>query len=117
MVAHEESNGKITIGLKKMPDVERFGAVKVKNNKIISFGEKLKKGSGLINTGVYIVNREIFNGYEMPAVFSFEKDFLSRFVHDIKPTAYISDDYFIDIGVPESYKRAVGKVTGNGDDD
>ena len=117
MAAHDESNRNITIGLKELPDVEGFGTVKVKNNKIISFEEKLKKGSGLINTGVYVVNREIFIGYEMPAVFSFEKDFLSQFVHDIKPTAYISDGYFIDIGVPESYKRAVDEATTDGYDE
>lgn len=112
MVAvYEECKSNITIGLKEVPDVGRFGVVKVINNKIISFEEKLKEGFGLINTGVYIINREIFNGYKMPAVFSFEKDFLSRFVHSIKPTAYITNGYFIDIGVPESYKQAKGELS------
>ena len=110
LALHEDSESNITIGLKEVSDVERFGVVKIKNNKIISFQEKLKKGFGLINTGTYLINREIFNEYKMPPVFSFEKDFLSRNVHSINPTAYITDGYFIDIGVPASYKQAMDEL-------
>lgn len=111
MDVHEEYESKITIGLKKVPDVGRFGKVIVKNNKIIGFEEKSKKGFGLVSTGVYIINREIFTGFEMPTSFSFEIDFLSRFVHSIKPTAFIKNSYFIDIGVPKDYKRAKDELS------
>ena len=107
VTVHKEcKNNIITIGLKEVPDVGRFGAVKVNNNKIISFEEKSKKGLGLINTGVYIINRDIFNTYAYPSAFSFENDFLIPNIKELKPTAFIGDNYFIDIGVPESYEKA-----------
>ena len=111
LALHEKFESNITIGLKEMADVGRFGVVKVKNNKIISFEEKFKKGCGLINTGVYIIKRDIFNRYKIPDVFSFERDFLSRYVKQLKPSSYISNDYFVDIGVPESYKQAKDELS------
>ena len=64
------------------------------------------KGSGYINAGVYIVNTRIFNDMSFPECFSFEKDFLEREVGTLQPGAFVSDGYFIDIGVPEDLQRA-----------
>ena len=38
--------------------------------------------------------------------FSFEVDFLHKKINNIRPFAFISDDYFIDIGMPDDYKKA-----------
>ena len=39
-------------------------------------------------------------------VFSFERDMLEKRAGDELITGYISDTYFIDIGIPEDYHRA-----------
>jgi D-glycero-D-manno-heptose 1,7-bisphosphate phosphatase len=60
----------------------------------------------LINGGVYMLNKEIIERYPIISSFSFEKDFLEKEVNRLNIGAFISDRYFIDIGVPEDYVKA-----------
>jgi len=91
--------------LKKHGLTTRYGTVKVEGNRIIGFKEKDKNGQeGLINAGVYKIDRELLS--ELPDKFSFEKDFLEIKVRQLQPSFFLAQDYFIDIGVPESYKKA-----------
>ena len=61
---------------------------------------------GLINGGVYALNTESFLNKNLPGKFSFEKDYLEKFVSERKMYGLIQDEYFIDIGIPEDYERA-----------
>jgi D-glycero-D-manno-heptose 1,7-bisphosphate phosphatase len=70
--------------------------------------EKRPCDSGLINGGVYLINREIIEIIPINSKFSFEKDFLETEVSRLKFGAFISDKYFIDIGIPEDYVKAQG---------
>lgn len=108
MAKHDkyESSSSMTIALKQVPDVTRYGNVGVENNCITAFHEKGAAGPGLINTGVYVFSKTVFDKFNLPEVFSFEKDFLYPYAQAIKPQAFMTDAYFIDIGVPEDYKRA-----------
>ncbi len=54
---------------------------------------------GLINGGVYVFKPTIFTPYSLPDKFSLEKDFLEPLVSQLYMAAYISNGYFIDIGV------------------
>jgi D-glycero-D-manno-heptose 1,7-bisphosphate phosphatase len=67
--------------------------------------EKQPSKSGLINGGIYLMNKEIFEKYPVISKFSFEKDFLEQEVSHLKFGAFISDKYFIDIGIPEDYDK------------
>ncbi|MDL2227474.1 HAD-IIIA family hydrolase [Bacteroidales bacterium OttesenSCG-928-K03] len=73
-----EKQTNIAIALREVEDVSRYGSVEIsEENKIISFLEKGQKtGEGLINAGIYILNRNILNDF--PEKFSFEKDFLEN---------------------------------------
>lgn len=102
---HHEEKSKLTIGLKKMFNFERYGTVEIQNNDIVKFNEKRSMSEGYINGGIYIVDKEIFNGIGEKK-FSFEKDYMEKFVSKEKFKSFISDGYFIDIGVPEDYYRA-----------
>jgi D-glycero-alpha-D-manno-heptose 1-phosphate guanylyltransferase len=73
---------------------------------VSSFVEKGKQGPGLINAGVYLINPSLFTHFVLPPHFSFEHDFLVPKLDLLKPRAFISEGYFIDIGVPEDYARA-----------
>ncbi len=109
---HEEMNAACTMSLKPMHYFDRYGAVELnEDHSIKSFKEKQYYTSGLINGGVYALDREKFLQEKLPEKFSFEKDYLEKNVknddHE-KPKLYgiIQDDYFIDIGIPEDYDRA-----------
>ncbi len=100
---HINNNSKFTVAVKEMDNFERYGTVKINNNKICEFVEKKPAVKGIINGGVYIINRNIID-MKNKIVFSFEKDILEKLT--IETFAFKSDDYFIDIGVPEDYYRA-----------
>jgi len=103
---HIDNNALLSILLRKVNDTERYGKVLTEGNKIISFSALGDKKPGLINAGVYIINRQIFNHYDFPIEFSFEHDFLEREIKNLKPSFYKAGNYFIDIGIPEDYIAA-----------
>ncbi|MGB4843127.1 MAG: nucleotidyltransferase family protein [Ferruginibacter sp.] len=96
-----------TLSLKPMKDFDRYGVVELNNdNSIASFKEKQFYTSGLINGGVYALNRNSFLKEQLPVKFSFEKDYLEKLFDQRKMQGFIQYEYFIDIGIPEDYKRA-----------
>lgn len=92
--------------LQSVADVSRFGAVMTQEGRACGFEEKGRSGPGLINAGIYIMTPDIFRRFDMPERFSLEVDFLGRHCSDLLPRTYVTDSYFIDIGVPESFDRA-----------
>jgi NDP-sugar pyrophosphorylase family protein len=61
---HLAKNAKITLALKAVEDRARYGSVDIdRNGKILTFDEKRFKGAGLINTGVYVFEKSIFEKY------------------------------------------------------
>ena len=105
---HQKTSAGITMALRKMPDCSRYGIVLTESGKVVAFGEQGSRSPGLINAGVYLIKPSFFQAFPVTtAVFSFEKDFLLHHINQLHPDAFIVDDYFIDIGVPEDYARAV----------
>ena len=49
---------------------------------------------------------DLFNDYQLPNSFAFEKDFLQRYSTNLMPSVYKTSCYFIDIGTPEDFERA-----------
>jgi len=96
------SGFKIMIGLSFLKDVTRYGKIKLKGNIIKNFTEKGVSGSGWINNGHYIMNREIFK--DCNKIFSLEKEFFSELIVNEKLGSFcIENDTFIDIGIPDDY--------------
>ena len=77
---------------------------------ITAFVEKQYQAQGNINAGVYVLNKAILNKSQLPQKFSFEKDFMERFVQEYKFYGVATEDYFIDIGVPTDYEKAKGDL-------
>jgi D-glycero-alpha-D-manno-heptose 1-phosphate guanylyltransferase len=100
----------LMLALKPMSDFERYGTVVTKSGKITSFNEKKPRKEGLINGGIYIVRKDWLGERAPGKEFSFEKDILERYVTSDDLGYYISDGYFIDIGVPEDYLRAAKEL-------
>lgn len=96
----------ISIVLKSMFSFDRYGSVTIERERIKSFNEKKYCKNGFINGGVYILDKEWLKKKSPGKVFSFEKDILEKYVSTDFMTYFISDAYFIDIGIPEDYLRA-----------
>ncbi len=104
---HTTSNAACTLSLKPMLNFDRYGCVSINEQmKIIAFEEKKYMDAGLINGGVYLINKPILSSLIFPEKFSFEKDFLECYVNELKFMAVVNDGYFIDIGIPEDFKKA-----------
>ncbi len=105
--SHEANIADCTLSLKPMYNFERYGVVELNNDHIItSFKEKQFYETGLINGGVYALNVTTFLKEDLPEKFSFEKEYLEKFFNKRKMYGVIQDEYFIDIGIPEDYRRA-----------
>lgn len=105
---YQEKNGLLSIVLREVEDVSRYGSVIVgDNNLIVLFSEKeSSEGCGLINGGVYLLSKKLFDKYPQPKKFSFEKDLMTKYFTQDLFFGMPSDGYFIDIGIPEDYARA-----------
>lgn len=100
---HEESGCPITLAAREVPWAEHSGFLTINNGRLGGFREKGVKSAGLINGGIYYINKNIFDGV-FEEKFSFEKLILEG---GYCPVAVLeSNGYFIDIGIPENYRKA-----------
>ena len=105
---HEEKGGLLSIVLREVEDVSRYGSVTISDDNLIAlFAEKqVTSGCGYINGGVYLINRKLFEKHPQPRKFSFEKDLMTKFYTQELFYAMPSNGYFIDIGIPKDYAQA-----------
>lgn len=97
---------KISIALTEMKNVDRYGSVEIQDNKIISFKEKKYYEKTYINTGIYLIKKDIFNNFDLANSFSFE-NFLETNIKNLNNSYFLEKDiYFIDIGIPCDYEKA-----------
>jgi len=94
------------IALAHVSDVARYGAVLVEGDRVTGFSEKGMSGPGFINAGVYRVSRSLLHDFPVGMTFSFERDVLVPVAGREVVVGYTGTEGFIDIGVPEDYRRA-----------
>lgn len=105
---HTSFHSDCSLALRKVSNAARYGTIKLGNGYIKAFKEKdsIEK-EGLINGGVYIINRELFlNKTEVLKPFSIEKDFFETRINELNLMGFEYEGYFIDIGIPEDYNKA-----------
>ncbi|MFK7947369.1 MAG: nucleotidyltransferase family protein [Saprospiraceae bacterium] len=105
----DNNQSDLAFALKPMTNFERYGTVVLdEKERITQFQEKQYRTSGLINGGAYILRKSIFEnqGFSIGQKFSFEADFLEKYVDNLKFSGFVVDEYFIDIGIPEDYAKA-----------
>ena len=108
---HFQQQSDCTLSLKPMQQFERYGVVELdEQNRITSFKEKQFYESGLINGGVYALNTVCFLNEQFPEKFSFEKDYLEKYTTKRRFYGMTQEAYFIDIGIPEDYRRAQNEL-------
>jgi D-glycero-alpha-D-manno-heptose 1-phosphate guanylyltransferase len=104
---HREKRAACSLALKPMTRFDRYGAVDLNaRQQVTGFHEKRFMEKGLINGGAYALDVAGFLAKPFPPAFSFEKDYLEKEYQGGKIFGMISDAYFIDIGIPDDYRRA-----------
>lgn len=103
---HFKNDYLLSIALKPMYNFDRYGSVECKGGTIFRFNEKKVCTEGLINGGIYLVNKQILEKRQFPEVFSFEKEVLEKEAGSSNLKGLVFDNTFIDIGIPEDYYKA-----------
>ena len=111
---HTDRKSMFSIVLKPMKDFSRYGSVECKGDIIKRFVEKKQCADGLINGGIYLINRKFLLSQNLKEVFSVEKDILEKNAGSGLIKGMVSDQPFIDIGIPEDYERAGNFINGIG---
>jgi D-glycero-alpha-D-manno-heptose 1-phosphate guanylyltransferase len=102
---HRQQGMLATLALKPMRDFDRYGEVCcTPDGRISAFKEKQACAQGLINGGVYLLQRDALAS--CPERFSLERDFFEPLAAEEKLAGFRSEGYFIDIGIPTDYARA-----------
>ncbi|MES2684722.1 MAG: nucleotidyltransferase family protein [Pseudomonadota bacterium] len=112
--AHVAAGRLATLTLVPMEDAGRYGAVELDGSgRVATFCEKnpLPK-PGLINAGVYALERGVFELASGERKFSFEQSILQAHAASAGFAGHIATDaLFIDIGIPDDYRRAQTLLT------
>lgn len=105
---HYTAKADISLALRKVKDVQRYGSVKVNAyGRIAGFREKgSAKGEGFINGGIYLIEKHFFEANDFPQKFSMEKDCFEKYYKSHPFYGFAFDNYFLDIGIPEDYQKA-----------
>lgn len=100
---HQKSGCRISLAAKWIDNAENSGFLQHRDGTLCGFHEKGIMSAGLINGGIYFIEKDSLDGISEEK-FSFEKQILET---NYCPVAvYESDGYFIDIGIPENYRKA-----------
>jgi len=113
---HCRSGALATLALAKVQDGTRFGNVVIGANGFIEqFAEKRGHQEGdlsslrVVNGGVYVFSRHVLDLIPEHAPVSLEHDIFPKLLSE-GIRGFLTDGYFIDIGLPEDYQRAQAEL-------
>ncbi len=103
---HRRWGARATLLLARVPDASRFGRVEVApTGAVLSFVEKGRAGPGLINAGVYAIERSVIEEIPADRDVSLERETFPSLVGR-GLFAHAGEFPFVDIGTPESLAEA-----------
>ena len=100
----------VTVALKAMQQAGRYGTVELQGRQIRAFREKAACAEGLVSGGIYAIRRSRLALDGLPACFSFEREVLEPGAAAGIVNGWECDDYFIDIGIEEDYRKAQEEI-------
>lgn len=114
---HRERRAELTIALREVEANSRYGGVGIdKEGKITSFDNRARTADrALINGGVYLAEKSAFAGMapESDVPVSIEDQLYPRMLAEGRRMyGFPSSGRFIDIGIPEDYRRAASVLQG-----
>jgi NDP-sugar pyrophosphorylase family protein len=102
----EATGAPLVLALRHVEDPERYGAVDTDaDGRVRAFVEKGVKTGNHINAGVYLVRKEALSLLAAGRAVSLEKEWMPRLIAQGIYGVEVKG-LFIDIGIPEDYRRA-----------
>lgn len=97
----------MVIAVHAVPDVARYGGITLDNDgRVTQFIEKgMHDGPGLINAGVYLLQKSVVSDLPAKQSISLEKDVFPALLHQ-RTYGLHCPGPFIDIGIPSDFSRA-----------
>ena len=109
---HNDQEVVATIALTSVIDPSAFGEVILHGTKITQFIEKPKKGSQksqLINCGLYVFEKEIFDFIPKKG-YSLLEDIFSRLAIEKKMSGFLFEGRWVGLETPASYEKAIREL-------
>lgn len=108
---HRTARNNATIALQQVQNPLEFGVVIAEDDgRITRFLEKPSWGevfSDTINTGIYVLQPDIFEYMDSGGSYDFSKDLFPRMLHEGKRLGgFVVSDYWTDVGNLEQYRQA-----------
>ena len=112
--AHLLKKADVTLALRKQEHTGRYGRVTLnRQRRITGFEEKNDgAGPGMINAGVYIMEKLFLMEPHFRGKFSIETDCFERFYGTSRMFGFPTGGYFLDIGIPMDYLKAQDEFKG-----
>jgi mannose-1-phosphate guanylyltransferase/phosphomannomutase len=109
---HRQRRSPVTITLTSVPDPLQFGVVITDAaGRILRFLEKPGWGevfSDTVNTGIYVLEPEVFQRIPPGRAFDFSKDLFPTYLRDeVAIYGYKAEGYWRDVGDTDSYREAL----------
>ncbi len=103
----DEEGTDMLLVTREVPDISRYGEVRTGGGLLIGWNEKVRESrAGEINGGIYLMKRSLIESIPKDRKISLENEMIPRWISEgVRIGVLHSDGYFIDIGVPESYRR------------
>lgn len=112
--AHLRAGARLSVAVRQEAQGTRYGRVRVEDGRILEFDTASDQPVGPMNCGVYLFGENLLADPGLGERFSFEKDFLTPHARALRPLAFETTGYFIDIGIPEDFARAQRDLPGIG---
>lgn len=100
------------LALREVSDRSRYGSAELVDDRIEAFCEKNSTGvrSGLMSSGIYVLNREILNHVRAPC--SLERETFPVLAQAGRLRGMTYGGYFLDIGLPDTFEQASRELPG-----
>jgi NDP-sugar pyrophosphorylase family protein len=109
---HQQLRPQASMVLVRADDADRFGSVEVdRDGWVRAFAEKASPAAGLVNGGVYLVERELIERLSADGPSSLERDCFPALVAGQQLAGMPVGGTLVDIGTPESLEAARSDAT------
>ncbi|SMH72304.1 nucleotidyltransferase family protein [Candidatus Nitrosotalea okcheonensis] len=110
---HKKRKSNLTILIRQIEQSSRYGIISLDldDDRIVAFQEKSDARKSWISAGYFILAKKKISWDDYPESFSYEELLFPDLVRNGKAYGFKFDDYFIDVGTPDSYNQFINDVT------
>lgn len=105
---HQTQNADVTLHLTEVNDARAYGVVEMKDQRILSFKEKMENPpTNIINAGCYVFSRSAIDSIPKDRVVSVEREIFPELISQgAMLLGYMDTAYWLDIGTPVALLKA-----------